>query len=851
MLHRLRMFSDPSNGSSNTAALCGLGGSGKTQIALEHAYWYRLNYPESSVFWLDASSPEQLHRDLELAAAHCGLSRPDDTRTVILERFDRWLLDPNNGHWLMIVDGVNDIGTVLRPSDDNQLSQHGTKRSLSLPKVIGCKTAAAAHGKVLYTTNNKSIGNMLAAQELLLEVHDMKPQDACTLIRKQLGADILANSSAKNQCITWYDTDLELLAEQLGYLPLALAQAAAYIRQNQMSVQSYLQLMVNNDLEMIVLLENDFLASGAGVNSSKAIVSTWKIGFDWIDAHYKGAAELLSLMAFFEPQQVPLVLLEHFQPSDRQPISQLIRILVGFSFISADSSSTMFNMHRLVQVAMRKRLSDLRLEKTWAFEALKQLSYQFPNGNYKSWQSSAVLLPHALKMLSENFYGPTEAIPLGTLQAKVGWYYLLRGDYSQANLNYLKALDNILSAPEETPAHVLDIKTKYIYVLQKLGRFEEAEDLAQELWRRYRTTPGTKPEDITRSIELLSVIYQEQGKYYEAEKVIRKVLKSLNRSFDANDIQVIMSKRRLGTILHHVGRYKEAEQYLREAIDGFSKCADDHYPVFLKTRWRLAWVLNSQGRYKEAEEIDLEVWNLQLSILGPGHPDTIMSQYGLSNDLQAQNKYSEAEAHKRDIYRQACAKVGKTHIYALFAASSLASCLVASSLATGKPDSEQLAEAEELYQYVLTGMEHSLRADHPNTLAARSDLAIIQRLRSSAQLVDIETYERETLAKLKKSLGKQHPHTLKSRDNLSRILWEQNNVKAKRIEALNQAKKALALREKILGWSHDDTRYTAELVLDMLPTGKERAGLVQKIEAGRTVGLSEEGNALKGDDDLD
>ena len=850
ILHQLREFSDPSDGSSSTAALCGLGGSGKSQIALEHAYWYQLNYPASSVFWLDASSPDQLRGCLEMAAAHCGLSRPDDTSTVVLERFDRWLLDGNNGHWLMIVDGANDMQIMLGSSDDNLPGKQGTGRPPLLPKIIGHQIPAAAHGKVLFTTNNRSLGNMLAAQDFLLEVHDMKPQDACTLIRKQLESDVLANSSARNQCITWLDTDLEILAENLEYLPLALAQAAAYIRQNQMSVQNYLQLMINNDLEMIGLLENDFLAGSAGGHSSKAIMSTWKIGFDWIEAHHKGAAEMLSSMAFLEPRQVPLMLLDHFQPSDRQPISQLIRILVEYSFISADSSNTMFDMHRLVQVAMRKRLSALQIEETGAIEALKLLSYHFPDVTYKTWQSSAVMLPHALKIMSCTFYGPAEAIPLGILQAKVGWYYLLRGNYNQANFYCSQALDNVLFAPGVTRQDILDIKTKHIYVLQKLGRFEEAEDLAQEVWRGRRTTPGTKPEEVTQSINLLCIIYQEQGKYDDAEKVMRKVLKSLNRSFDANDIQVILSKHRLGTILHYIGRYKEAEKYLREAIDGFSNCDDDHYLALLKTRWRLAWVLNSQGRYKEAEEIDLEVWKLQLDVLGPSHPETLKSQYGLSNDLQAQHRYSEAEAYKRDIYRQACAILGKTHIYALFAASSLASCLAESSVAAGKQAEEQLAEAEDLYILVLTGMDHNLRADHPNTLAARTDLAIIRRLRRSAQFGDIEMYERETLAKVKKSLGKRHPLTLKSRDNLSRILWEQKDIKAKGNEALKQAKKVLALREKVYGWSQEDTRRTAELVVDMLPPGKERTGLMQKIEAARSVVLDNDEHASKGEDDI-
>ena len=209
-----------------------------------------------------------------MVAAHCGLSWPDDTSAVVLERLDRWLLDRNNGHWLMIVDDANDMKIMLGPSDDNQQGQQGTSRLPLLPKGIGHQIPAAAHGKVLFTTNNRSLGNMLAAKGLLLEAHYMEPQDACTLIRKQLEADVLAHASARNNSITLLDTDLEILAEELGYLPLALVQAAAYIRQNELSVQTYLQLMMNNDFEMIGLLETDFLAGSIGGHSSKAIIST-------------------------------------------------------------------------------------------------------------------------------------------------------------------------------------------------------------------------------------------------------------------------------------------------------------------------------------------------------------------------------------------------------------------------------------------------------------------------------------------------------------------------------------------------------------------------------------------------
>ena len=92
--------------------------------------------------------------------------------------------------------------------------------------------------------------------------------------------------------------------------------------------------------------------------------------------------------------------------------------------------------------------------------------------------------------------------------------------------------------------------------------------------------------------------------------------------------------------------------------------------------------------------------------------------------------------------------------------------------------------------------------------------------------------------------------TLKSRDNLSRILWTQKDVKARENEALKQERKVLALREKMYGLLQEDTRLTAELVVDMLPPGKERTGLMQKLEAARGVLRNSDENASKGYDDV-
>ena len=216
-------------------------------------------------------------------------------------------------------------------------------------------------------------------------------------------------------------------------------------------------------------------------------------------------------------------------------------------------------------------------------------------------------------------------------------------------------------------------------------------------------------------------------------------------------------------------------------------------------------------------------------VLGPDHPDTIKSHFGYSNDLQAQRKFAAAENHKREIHGKAVQLVGLKNNYTLIAASSLASCLVASSLAASNPKPEKLAEAEHLYHLALDCREKDLRIDHPVILAARTDLAVVKRLRCQRSPRELETAERENLGKLKILLGDEHPLTLRSRDNLARILRVQGADKEKQKEALKIARKVLEISKKKLGWDKEQTWTAAELVLEMLPEGREKVDLAGKI----------------------
>lgn len=816
-------------------ALCGLGGVGKTQIALAHAHWHWLNYPEQSVFWISASDADQLRDSLGLIAAHCRISRIEDSTDIMLDRVRRWLSDEVNGHWLMIIDSADNIDTFSNASGDNQPG--GFQAAKSVPSAgIGRYVPACLHGKVLITTNNKSTAESLADPRNVLEVHPMNQHFACILLRKHLTEGDGTSTSIKNRHEPWRNEDLILLASKLGCLPLALVQAAAYISKNSLTVTGFLELIANNQSNLPGILEPGVQAHNGSSDLSLAIMSTWTVAFHQIKAECTRAANLLSIMAFYEAERIPKDLLTRFHTDISQNVSQVLDTLLVYSFITADSENETFSMHRLVQLEMRKRLSACKTEKKWADEALVLISENFPGGEYESWSLCAALIPHSLKVLRSELYGPTEAMPLGILQSKISRYYLNRGLYQQAEVWSRKALDNLTLLPGVEQKDVYDTKSDRVFVLQKLGAFDEAEDLAKEVWKGRRSTLGAKHEDTMRILATLGVIYAEQGRYAEGERELRKILKSLERALEADDIQILTIKYRLGAILRRLGRYKEAEEYLRAAVQGHEKKLGPHHPDTLKAYWMLGQLLHDWGMYAEAERMDMDTWTLQKrdDILGPDHPDTIKSHYALANNMQAQFKFVAAESHKREIYGKAIHLVGSKHVYTLYAGSSLASCLVASNMYADKPGPERLAEAEDLYQRTLTGREEALRVDHPETIEARTDLATVQRLRGQTPVSQLEAFERETLEKLKKIFGKDHPLTIKSRDNLSRILWLQRGDKLKSKEALKNAMQVFRVREKGLGWSHEKTWLAAELLVEMLPEhDQERLELAQKIQLWR------------------
>ena len=806
-------------------ALYGLGGVGKTQLALQLIQWYRTSYPNESIFWIHGGSGDLLRQSLTEIALRCNLLRRGDTTTQPLDVVRRFLLNEDNGRWLMIIDNADNPNTFFEVSGASSSTSQNSDKSQRI--ALGTYVPKCAHGRIIFTTNSKAFAERLSMQRFVIEVPPLDLDEACDLLHKRLFDDMqLVESPPSYRREIPTRVDLERLCGYLDCLPLTLSQAASFMRQQNVTVGEYIQLLDDDESRLSHLLEHDFQPYSHEGDFPKAIASTWNVTFDLIAADSPIAANLLSFMAFLDSKNIPKFLLRCVE-SDEWNLTVLgLGTLQGYALVNLRSESETFSIHRLVQHAMRKRLASIDAVIEWSRKALSILSEQFPDGQYESWKTCAALVPHALRILKNDFSRKAEDLLLvAMLQSKISRYYSLMGFYSLTAQLSLETLETFGRCPDAPRKVVYETKSLRAEALKLTGQLQEAEDLAKEVWYERQNELGAKHIDTLDSYNALAMIYQEQGKFKEGAKIARHTLKGLRKTLQADDIMIQYTKRRLGTLLQLLGEYSEAEILLREALDAYTDQLgpDDH--VTLKCKWRLAWILHEQSKYKEAEKMSFETWIAQKRTIGEDHPDCIKSLFLFADDLQAQSKFEAALSHKRHVYAQATNLVGPRHRYTLLAAASLASCLVASVSAKGSFAAYE--EASDLYNAVLKGRKELFPPDHPEVLSARTDVATILRLRGSFE--EAETLERETLKKAKAVFERDHPLVLGSRESLARILWVQRGSKAKSKEAVEQVKKVMKAREKRQGWDHSDTKRTANLVIEMGAEGKEKEQLRMKI----------------------
>lgn len=439
-------------------AIYGLGGVGKTQTAIEYAYRYFYTQPLYEwVLWVNAS---ELTLAADFGAIASGLALPNHKTQKLEDNIaavSRWL--ETHDRWLLIFDNA----------DDPELLKPFRPRN---PK-----------GRLLLTSRAQVFDLLEISQPLA--VPDMTAPEAREFLfrRTERSLDAATDVTAADE-----------LAQELGYLPLALEQAGAYMRAKNLSFDKYLAAYRKQRLQ---LLERQKPLTGDYPNS---VATTWAINMEAVEQTTPAAAELLRFSAFLAPDKIPYELLERGgsqlgevlatalaeAADDPLIVPDLLSALTRYSLIRLEDADR-YSIHRMVQEVLRDTM-DSSTKQRWVMQSVEALNQVFPSGEFETWKQCDRLV------------------------AQVQAIALQLEDYA------------------DPPASAALSLNKAGYYLHEQGRYAEAEPLLVRSLSIYESQLGSNHPDVASSLNNLAGLYYATGCYGEAEPLyLRAVAIFLDR----------------------------------------------------------------------------------------------------------------------------------------------------------------------------------------------------------------------------------------------------------------------------------------------------------------------------------
>ncbi|KFY90176.1 hypothetical protein V498_06140, partial [Pseudogymnoascus sp. VKM F-4517 (FW-2822)] len=748
-------------------ALVGLGGIGKSQIAIEYSYRLRESAPQTWVFWVHASDAGRFKQAYANIAAKIELPGWDNPKADILGLVYNWLCDERNGRWLMILDNADDDDVFFSADED-------TRSTVQTSEVVGQKSLLVSflpqspNGSILITSRNSTAAsNLVGTQGSIAKVEPMDEADALILFKTR------ASTSGSDE------GDAEALVQALERIPLAITHAAAYIktRAPMTTISSYLRLFRESEANQARLLDAKELRDlRRDPTIGHTVIATWQISFNHIQKTGPAAAELLALMSMFDRQGIPVSLL---QGQDSQlGFEDALAPLLNFSLVRMEIGQQSLVMHRLVQLSMRMWLKANNQLDRWKTESIGVLAKLFPSGNYETWADCQLLLPHSKEVLTHMVDNQDDMSTQAKVAYSTSWYLYLRGEYLAAERVgrvAVEAYEKVLGLEQlDTLNSVNDLGL----VLERQGKYEEAEAMHRRALEGKEKVLGVEHPSTLISINNLGLVLLSQSKYEEAEAMNWRALKGKEKVLGLEHPETLTSVDNLGLVLSRQGKYEQAEAMHRRALEGKEKVVGVEHPSTLISINNLGLVLLSQSKYEEAEAMNrraLRALKGKEKVLGLEHPETLTSVDNLGLVLSRQGKYEQAEAMNRRALE------GRERV----------SVVEAGQVQRGGSD----ASASSRRKGEVLGLEHL------DTLTSMANLATT--LWCQRHWKEAKDIERRVMETRQRVLGYEQPDTLMAMamGSLAFTLKFQSRSK----EATSLIETYFQLREQVLGRHHPDT----------------------------------------------
>ncbi|PSK60209.1 proteinral transcriptional corepressor ssn6 [Elsinoe australis] len=655
-----------------TVVLHGLGGIGKTQLAIAYAKKHRERY--SAIFWLDASNDDSLKQSFSKIARQILHHHPSavDISSVgtknlddIVDAVKKWLSLRDNTRWLIIYDNC----------DNPRLQKKHDSATVNIRDYF----PESYQGSIIITTRSArlDIGHCLRISKLA------NIQDSLAIL----------STTSRRDDLT-HDASAYKLAEMLDGLPLALATAGSYLRQAALDIEDYIRLYKAS----WALLQE----TSPSLNSyeDRTLCSTWQISMDRVRDQNPLSAQMLCLWAYFDNQDLWFELLRSGDAGNLAWIKDLtrnelyfhstMRVLCDYGLVEIDLNSRGplatkgYSIHSCVHSWASSVLNpdwDLDLAK---FALLSTTSCMPSKDVAKWWVSQHRLIKHAARCY---FFVANDLLP----QTGIGWALHSLGDF---------------------------------YADQ--GKLAEAEIMYERALVMKEKDLGPEDMSTLKTVHKLGVVYRNKGKRLEAKRFYERALAGREKILGPDHVATLYIVSSLSILYRDLGQLDLSEQTYKRALTGFEKGLGPDHLSTLYTVNSMGVLYRQQGRFAEAEQLHKRALVGRQRAMGSDHTSTFDCFESLGILYREQGRFDEAEQmHKTSLDGRERA-LGMEHMITLDTVSNLGALYVRQ----GK-----LEVAEQMYTRALTGRAKTLGPEHPKTEMARVDLESVRGQRVDLESV--------------------------------------------------------------------------------------------------------------------